>query len=372
MRRRLIIAVIFLLVGAVVAWRCAKWSPLGGTVTTIQANEQWQLVERVPAPKPAPVQGDSSFFTIATENPRLSGEVHFDGGELSFRLFRGGRLAWEKPAPSSMILIPSEADIVIMVGQHFSEGWVTLAANFHERFTAYDAHGKRIASVDTPQIRKLHLFPDGRLLYLLPHSIHLVDFSQRGRLLWEIATEVDSLFMLAGDSHFSTGKSLRTNDTYETKLFEANSGRRLASFTESSAVRPLFFAVSSDGRYAFLRTTNIPPGRLVCDVGVYEIGAWKKPAITLQGIPGNPVVADRSSKDGKLAIGYLPKTTSGNPNKIERELEIFDSAGNTLFQHGFAPGRVDFSGSYLRFDREGESLRILFLSFEYRFERLRR
>lgn len=336
-------------------------------------NGSWRLVETVPAPIATRVQGDHSF-TIVTENPRLSGEVHFteDEGLLSFRLYRNNRVLWEKPAPSSWIFIPAEHDIVIMVGKRYGEGGITEGRNVPERFTAYGANGNQIASVgDTGRVRNVVLFPDGRLLYLTSASIRLLDFKRRGALLWEIPGEFDSLLMFRGLSHFSTGKWFAENDTYTTTLFDVASGRSLKSFTAPFEVRPHFFAISTDQQYAFLRTTlNVNP--LTCNFAMYEIGHWDQPVLTLHDLAGGPFVADRNDKDGSVAVGYLPQPVSGDPDDIQPQLDIRDSKGNLLFHYAFDPGPVDLHHSHLRFDSEGTVLRLLIRASEFRFERVKK
>lgn len=338
--------------------------------TIAAENEQWQLATSVPRPGLVRHEGDG-YYRIATEHLTLSGEVHFseDLVEVRFRLYRDGRLQWEKPAPSGVVLIPSQVDLVIMVRKQPGESPLVEGKAVHQGFVVYDVRGRELASIDTGTLGQSHLFPDGRLFYYAGNAIWLRDFADKGRLIWVIDRPVHRV-AVHGDDFFSTHTSSSDAHEYTTTLHKVDSGQEIVSLTDSFEVRPQFFAVSADGAYAFVRTRpDATPATY--DVKLYRIGEWQRPVITVAELSGMPFAADYQRKTGLIAVAYSVLPPNQGAGQREPRLEIRDSARNLLFQHSFEPTPRHWQGSYVHFDDTG-TVRILLGAQEYRFARMNR
>jgi len=334
--------------------------------------DSWELTAAIPSAKKVPQQGPN-YFTIVTDNSRLSGEVHFSEGgrDLRFRLFREGTLLWEKPAPSDWIMIPAEKDLVVMVGLSFGEGMIHEGKVVFEHLYAYDAHGNQIANIqDTGPIGRLHLLRDGRLIYLSGEVIKLIDFNLGGQVMWSVTKSADDLKVFDGGHYFSIQKWHPGDETRETALLETKSGKLLKSIRDRIEADPMFFSISSDQKYAFVRRTR-GTKPLICDILVYEIGHWDVPVFSFESLGGGPFAANRSADNSTIAYALLSPLSLNNPDSIQVLLEIRNSHGRKVFERNFDPGPFDWDRSYLRFDPGDASLRLLYHATEFQFTRPR-
>jgi hypothetical protein len=201
---------------------------------------------------------------------------------------------------------------------------------------------------------------------MTPSSIILLDLAHGVGRQWSQTVEIDDFHILAGSQYFSAGKSFSDDNTYKTSLYHVQSGQLLKSYREEFDTRPIFFAVSMDQQYAFVRRTyNLNP--LICNVNVYRIGQWEKPVQSFSSLPGGPFAADRCDAAGITAFAYMKSPSSHDPDSMTVILDIVDMNGNEIYDHVFEPSPVDWYRSDLKLDSTGHDLRLLFYLTQYHF-----
>jgi hypothetical protein len=267
-------------------------------------------------------------------------------GRFYFRLYRDGELAWEKPAPSMGVMIPAQAELIVMIGKKYGEGVPTDGPNVRRGITVLNTQGEVITRADVGTIVGAHLLPDGRMLVQSTGGISLLDLPRDAGTIWQLPLQPTDLRAFEDVSFFATREWQRDRDQDRETLYETETGRKLVSIVRPHADRPQFFAAGADGQYAMLRlTTAYNP--VVCDVWIYRTGQWDKPELVLTGIEGPAFAGDRSP-DGTIALavnrGWRP------------HVEIRDAGGLLLLEHRCKSKEINWHRAYIRFNAEGDRL----------------